>query len=169
MQAIQLAEAGIVLRTHGVDGRLHLLANCTIQELSQGEALFLWLKGEKVPYFILEAENIGDKEWLIRLEDIADREFARHFTHHPFWLKESLLQPSDPEQSWIGWTIHDENGVEVGDIRHTTDMGEYLLFTVWHNGKEVLVPVPDDLLISVSETEQRMDVRIPEGLLHLDD
>lgn len=170
MQAIQLAEAGKVLRTHGVDGTLHLLFQTTIQELSQGEALFLFYRGNQVPHFIDRLSVPAEGEMLVKLEDLNSREAAKVFVNHPFWIKADLLVASEEDdQPWIGWLAIDANGEEVGIIQDVADMGEYLLLTILHGEKEVLVPLHEALLIAVNEEEGVVQLTIPEGLLDLEE
>lgn len=170
MQAIQLAEAGKVLRTHGVDGTLHLLFQQKTQELSQGEALFLWYRGNRVPFFIEDLIVLDEGELLVKLEDLHSREAAKVFVNHPFWIKASLLSETNTvDEPWVGWLAIDAEGSTVGIIQEVMDMGEYLLLTILHHDREVLVPLHEALLIGVDEAAGVVQLTIPEGLLDIEE
>ncbi|HAE34765.1 MAG: hypothetical protein H6548_09855 [Chitinophagales bacterium] len=169
MKAIQLAEAGKVIRTHGVDGTLHLLADQPIEELAPGEALFLWEDGIRLPFFIVQAEPLEEGEWLVQVEELQSREAARRYAGHPFWLQAHLVGESAEEDSdLVGWKVEDADGKPVGVILSAVEMGEYILLTIDHQGREILLPLHDDLIVSLQEDHRTITLQIADGLLDLD-
>jgi 16S rRNA processing protein RimM len=163
-------EAGKVLRAIGVDGSLQVLAHYTHIELSPGEALFLWKDGEQVPYFIESVEQQDERLFLVRLEDILNKEQVRSFVQHPFWLLSGKAgSEEDEEKGLIGWTVYDSDETKLGSIESVTDMGSYLLLSVVYNEKEILLPLHDDLLIEMDESARKLVMAIPDGMLNLED
>lgn len=166
MNIFRIAKAGKVLRTQGVDGTLHILIDQKIKELGKGQALFLWNNLEWVPFFIERLESINEQEYLIKFEDLNAKEAASKFSSHPVSIQaDEILSSAEEKHPWADWIVFSEQIGEIGPVVDVQDMSEYLLFTVQHKEKEVLIPVHEDLILNLNEEERTMLLALPDGLL----
>ena len=166
MSVFRVSEAGRILRTQGVDGTIQLHVNHQIKELSPWQALFLWNNGVWVPFFIQEVDMVEEGEYLIKLEGLETREEAAGYVNKPFALASDQVGGSIEEESiLVDWVVRDQDGKLIGSVVSVSDMGEYLLLEIDHQGKDLLIPLHDDLLIQSDENEQVLTLRIPDGLV----
>ena len=55
----------------------------------------------------------------------------------------------------------------IGHITGVNDQTAQALFEINYQGKEILIPVIDEFIVSVNREEQTLHVKTPEGLLEL--
>lgn len=164
----ELVVIGYVIKTHGVHGHLKIAFSDTTKELSEKEALYFFIKGSQVPYFIQSITYFKNGEALVLLEEITNKEDANRFTKQELFGPESyVVEEEFVEEEWVDFAIVDEEMGLIGKVIGSTDMGEYLLLEVMHNENPVLIPLHDDLIVKVDEEQQQITMRLPDGLINL--
>lgn len=165
----ELTEIGFVIKTHGVKGQLRITFNENIKELSVSEALYFLVKGVKMPYFIQQIEYFKDGDALVQLEELNNKEDAEYFTKKPvFGSKDYQLEEDEEEVTpFLGYQVMDEIAGEIGTVIGYSDMGDYELIEVNFNGKDIMIPIHEDIIISIDEEKNILYLRIPDGLLDL--
>lgn len=168
MSSGELAEVGYVVRTHGVKGHLRIIFTVLIKELSVSEALFLLQKGNKMPFFIKEIEYLNPVEAFIQFEDINTKEDAGMFAKKPVFAKQEMLMQTEGDEETIeGYIVVDQDKNEIGRVVETLHMQEYDLLEVEYNGKNILLPFHDDIIINWDKNKKIICLNIVEGLLEL--
>jgi 16S rRNA processing protein RimM len=67
-----------------------------------------------------------------------------------------------------GMAVLDEDGRRIGSVTDVVPTGGADVLVVDSNdGEEILIPFADDIVLEVDETENRMVVRMPDGLRDL--
>jgi len=165
----ELVEIGYVIRTHGVKGHVRIAFDDNCKELSVSEALYFLIKGVHMPHFISEISHFNNGDALVLLEELHNKEEADLYTKRPVFGPAEWLEDTDEDQeiAFEGWKIHDETYGELGQIIASADMGAYLLLTVSHQGRELLVPMHDHLIIREDESSETLFTKLPEGLTDL--
>ncbi len=165
----ELTEIGFVIKTHGVKGQLRITFNENIKELSVSEALYFLVKGVKMPYFIQQIEYFKDGDALVQVEELNNKEDAEYFTKKPvFGSKDYQLEEDEEEVTpFLGYQVMDEIAGEIGTVIGYSDMGDYELIEVNFNGKDIMIPIHEDIIISIDEEKNILYLRIPDGLLDL--
>lgn len=165
----ELVEIGFVIKTHGVKGQLRIAFNENIKELSVSEALYFLVKGVKMPYFIQQIEYFKDGDALVQVEEITNKEDAEYFTKKPVFGNRSYLLSEEEEEvtPFLGYQVVDEIAGEIGNVIGYSDMGDYELIEVNFNGKDIMIPIHEDIIISIDEEKNTLYLRIPDGLLDL--
>jgi len=161
---------GRVIKTHGLRGEVSVLLEADYPGTYQKtESVFLQQDGKLVPYFV-ESIQINSNKALIKFEDVNSVEAAAGLIKSEVYLPLSLL-PKLPEGEYY---LHDLVGCEVfekdqkvGSVKEVMDLNGNELLNVNHDGKEVLIPIQDEILTKVSISENRLEVVLPEGLLDL--
>ena len=67
----------------------------------------------------------------------------------------------------IGFEVEDEEKGRIGVIAGVYENTTTPLLSVEFNGKEILIPVIDEVIIDVNRDERLMKVKAPMGLIDL--
>jgi ribosomal 30S subunit maturation factor RimM len=121
----------------------------TIPELPCGEQLVINLK--------------IDKEQLNRKEVFFETKLLEKF-----WDEHPELE--EENESWdflIGYTLIDSDDNRIGTIANIYSVGESELASVEYQGREVLVPLHESLVVLLDEDEEILVMELPEGILEL--
>lgn len=163
----ELVSIGYVIKTHGVRGHLRIAFAENIKELSETEALYFLVKGSQVPFFIKEITYFKNGDALVLLEDINAMEEAGRFTKKELYGPEDYIETEeeDEEDPWVGFEITDETIGLLGNVTGSIDMGEYFLLELLFNGKPIMIPLHDDMIIELDEANKKITTRLPEGLI----
>lgn len=165
---------GYFQKPHGIKGGLSLIFEPQYDlSLEEEPTLFLELDGLLVPYFISD-EGLrfrSAESAIVQLDWIENEEQARKLNGVSVYLKEEDLIYSDEEftlHHLIGFRLSDPKIGEIGTIERVEDFGGNLLFQVQYQGKEVLIPFNEDLLVQLNEDERTIVIQCPDGILDLD-
>lgn len=167
---MDLIEIGWTGKAHGLKGEIKL----RIQEFYEDDlmaAKSLLIGDPAIPYF---PEYLrGGGAIIAKLENLDSREQVTLLSNKPVWLMASQVVAIDegedltPWDPIIGFTIIAEGYPDLGPITGIMDMPEHHLAELTHEGKNILVPLHEDLVISLDEEAETMTMMLPEGLLSL--
>ena len=165
----ELVSIGYVIKTHGVKGHLRIAFHENCKELSISEALYFLVRGNMVPHFIKEIEYLKNDSTLILFEDFASKEEADRYTKREIYGPSGLLSPAVEEllNDWMNYLVVDEHAGDIGTVSGIIDMGEYDLIEVMYQGHELMIPLHEDTILSIDDTEKVIHVLLPDGLLDL--
>lgn len=172
MQKSECFSLGKITKTHALKGEVIIFLDVdTPEDYSGLEAIFLEIKGQLVPYIIEELQLKGRKS-ILKLEDINSIEAAEAIINAPVWLPLSALPALKGNQFYyhdvIGYEIHDvASGTRIGALRAIYESTGQDLFAIDVDEKEVLVPIVDEFIHKIDHGNQRIEVKLPEGLLEI--
>lgn len=164
-------QLGKITRVHGYKGACVLFLDVDAPDNYLGlDGIFLDMGGQLVPYFSDRFELKG-KNAVVHFEGIESEEAALALVNKDAWLPLDVLPKLKGNQFYyhevIGFTIIDKNFGVVGKITAITDHSTNPLFIVEHDGKEVLLPMNDEVLVTVDRKKQEITINTPEGLIDL--
>ena len=126
-------------------------------------------KDSFLPYFIESTQIKSEKEILIKLEGIDNKELARKMTPADVWLKtrdfNKYASMSSPI-SLLGFMMVNE-GQELGEVFEVIEQPQQLLCSIMLNGKEALIPLHEEVLDKIDKKKKRLYVTLPDGLLDI--
>jgi 16S rRNA processing protein RimM len=157
---------GRVSRAHGVQGEVAVLV------LSEVEGRFapganLWLEDGRT--LTVESSKPHRGGLLVRFREVRDREQAEGLQRELLVVPESS-SPSLPEGSWWdhqieGCAVETDRGRPLGTVREVIHTAANDVWSVVDGGgRETLVPVLIDVLVSVDVGAKRIVVREIAGL-----
>ncbi|HEX6008824.1 MAG TPA: ribosome maturation factor RimM [Actinomycetota bacterium] len=157
---------GRVSRAHGVQGEVSVLV------LSEVEGRFapgatLWLEDGRT--LTVESSKPHRGGLLVRFREVRDREQAEGLQRALLVVPESS-SPSLPEGSWWdhqieGCAVETDRGRPLGTVREVIHTAANDVWSVVDGGgRETLVPVLIDVLVSVDVGAKRIVVREIAGL-----
>jgi 16S rRNA processing protein RimM len=177
METIQKSSCrkiGFFSKPHGVKGGISLSFEPQYDlSLENGPVLLVEIDGLLVPYFICE-EGLrfrSSESAIVQLDWVEDEEKARQLCGLSVYLKEEDLVESEEEltvHDLAGFDLFDQQSTNIGKIEKVEDYGGNLLFLLQYQGREILVPFNEALLLDLNEKTKKIVMQIPEGILGLE-
>lgn len=171
MSSTQFVEIGIIQRTHGVVGEFQVIWNNDFYLEDQNlESVFIEFDGIPVPFFIVSIRSKGDEKALVKLDDVEDVNVADELVGRKLLLPADEIEENDDLllSNLIGYTMVSDQKLLIGSIVDYQEYQSNSVFTVLHqSGKEVMIPVADDLIVEVNTEQRTITMVIPDGLIDL--
>ena len=172
MQVDDCYQLGYVIKPHGLNGELQILLDVdSPEEYSQLESVFVQQGQQLVPFFIESIAVRGDKA-IVAMEEIENIDDAKALKGSKLFLPLSAL-PELPDDEYyyhdlVGFVLQQSEGEKIGEIQAVLDAGAQDLLQVKHiTGKEVLVPLTDELIVKVDKAGKMLVMNLPEGLIEV--
>jgi 16S rRNA processing protein RimM len=136
------------------------------------KSFFIELPDGLIPFFVERFQLRSGNEAQVQLEGIDNEEAALNLKGKQIWLPLSQLPALSANNFYfhevIHWKMVDEKYGDIGTITDIFDNFMQPLFQIKHSsGKEILIPLHDDILKKVDRAEKRIEVMLPEGLLEV--
>ena len=134
------------------------------------------IKGSKVPYFI---ENLrGENVFIVHFEDVSDRDAAIALQSREIYLRpEDLLTDDERELEMEedgltyarlgGYAIIDASLGAIGTIEEIYDMPQQEMAMIRRDGREILIPLNEQLISNIDDKGKTVHMDLPEGLLDM--
>ncbi len=162
---------GKIVASHGLQGAVimtHVAASSSW--LKKDDILFLELnKGSYIPFFVTSAQAANTEEYIVGLEDVTKVEEAKKLIGKQVYVKEEILaaQATDSPLMWIGFNIVDKQKGSLGAIEDVMQAGPQWLARITYEGKEVLIPLIEQMIIDLNVKNKFIRMDLPDGLLEL--
>ena len=174
-----LQQIAQVLKSNGTDGELVLgFREIAPEDINLNEPVFIVFDGLPVPFFIESFTKRGNTKALVRLTDICSMEDVEEIAGKAVYVEEeSLPEVSFEEDGYaalIGWILLAPVGDEVSDDMEVEEVGEITDFIDIPNNPcievetkngAVMIPLHEDLILSVDPENLEIIMQIPAGLL----
>lgn len=158
-----------ILKSHGTDGGLLIgVRDIEVGQIDLQEPVFIEFDGLPVPFFIQDLQPRGTSKAVIHLNDIVSLEDAEEVVGRSVYIEGEWEE--EDETDFTGWTLLCR-GERVGTVSGMEPIpGNLCLYVrpsqpLGDTPDEVLVPLHPDLVISVDEEQQLLDLDLPAGLL----
>jgi 16S rRNA processing protein RimM len=168
-EVIKIGQFG---KPHGIKGEITLIVTADIFDDEYDVPYVVCdMDGILVPFFIEDWRPKTKDTVLLKLEDVDDEEAARVFTGKAVYcaiedVAEDVMDTMEWE-NFIGYEVIDTKLGPLGEIEDVDDSTINVLIKIDYKGKELLVPVADELIEDVNHDSRTLTVNIPEGLLDL--
>lgn len=163
---------GKISKPYGLQGELILaLQSGTEEHITEGNPLFVELDGQRVPFFIEEAERNADRQAIVKLEFVDSLDEAKRMAGCSLYLLETATAKSETRSgdpaSLNGYTAVDRTMGELGEISGFIPGEANPLWLIEYRGREIMVPASQDFIISIDHTDQSILLDLPEGISEL--
>jgi 16S rRNA processing protein RimM len=131
-----------------------------------------WRRGGESRSLVVAAGRRHGTRWLVRFEGIEGPDAARALSGGELEIPEAGALPP-PEGAYYshqieGWRCEDERGLRLGDVAGLERTAAGPLLTVkTTEGKSVLVPFVETIVLRIDEPGRRIVLDPPEGLFDL--
>ena len=157
---------GQVLKSNGRDGELLVsFSGIAPEEIDLEEPVFIEFDGLPVPFYFEAFSQRGNSRALVRLTGVHSLTDADELAGAVLYAEDDLYE--DEEEDLTGWTVLDADGTKVGTVSAHEDIPGNPCIWVETGHGESLLPLREDLVLDVDETEKTLRMEIPEGLLDL--
>ena len=176
-----LQQIAQVLKSNGTDGELVLgFREIAPEDINLNEPVFIVFDGLPVPFYIESFTKRGNSKALVRLTDISSMEDVEEIAGKAVYIEEGNLPEMSLEEdgyaALVGWTvltpeIPDQVGddgmtlIEVGEITDFIDIPNNPCIEVETENGAVMIPLHEDLILSVDPEYQEIIMQIPAGLI----
>ncbi len=169
----EVYKIGKLGKPHGVKGEITFMFDDDIFDRVDSDYLILEIDGILVPFFFEEYRFHGDETALMKFCGIDTQDRARELTGSDVYFPLHLSNSDDENASWtkiIGFSLIDSNiNKVVGKIQSVDDSTINILFEVLtDDGRNVLIPASEDLIVKVDTDKKEIMINLPEGLLDLE-
>ena len=165
-----LTQIGFVNKTSGFKGNLSCIINIARPEkLLQCEFFFLILEGLPVP-FAAEKIELKGEELIVKFEDVETEEHAKKLLRKEVYVEKFKDKKKKDLISWkdlVDYTAIDNVSGEIGIISEVLEYPKQMIAKCLVDGKEILFPLNDDIVIEIDNEEKKVFVELPEGLLDI--
>ena len=176
-----LQQIAQVLKSNGTDGELVMgFREIAPEDINLNEPVFIVFDGLPVPFYIESFTKRGNSKALVRLTDISSMEDVEEIAGKAVYIEEDNLPEMSLEEdgyaALVGWTvltpeIPDQVGddemtlIEVGEITDFIDIPNNPCIEVETENGAVMIPLHEDLILSVDPEYQEIIMQIPAGLI----
>ena len=157
---------GQVLKSNGRDGELLVsFSGIAPEEIDLEEPVFIEFDGLPVPFYFESFTQRGSSRALVRLTGVHNLTDADELAGAVLYAEDDLYE--DEKEDLTGWTVLDADGTKVGTVTAHEDIPGNPCIWVETGRGECLLPLREELVLDVDETEKTLRMEIPEGLLDL--
>lgn len=162
---------GKVTKTHGLKGEITIkLDVANPADFNDLRYLLIEEKGNLIPYFIDYQKISGDKMF-VQLQDVKKMDVAITFVGKAVFLPNELMPELDDDEFYYdeikGFKLVDEAKGEIGEISDVLEYPTQAVIQVMKDGKEILIPIHDDIIKKVDKKAKVLTVKAPEGLIDM--
>ena len=164
-----------VLKSNGTDGELVMSFRAIAPEdINLQEPVFIIFDGLPVPFFIESFTKRGNSKALVRLTGIHCQDDVDEIAGKAVYIEGSaapeLSLEEDGFAALVGWMLltpetSTDNLYEVGEITDFIDIPNNPCIEVETENGAVMIPLHEDLILSVDPEYQEIIMQIPEGLI----
>lgn len=162
---------GYITKTRGLKGELQLFFEFEDYAELDLDILFLEMDKKLVPYFVSAVKLQKNSTAYLYFEDIDHIDKAQPLLRKKVYLPNDKMPERDPDdfryQDLIGFLVVDEHEGEIGEITDVQELPQQFVATVDFQGKELLFPLNDELILGIDAEDQVIEVDLPEGLVDL--
>ena len=169
-----------VLKSNGTDGELVLgFREIAPEDINLKEPVFIVFDGLPVPFYIETFAKRGNTKALVRLTGICSMEDVEEIAGKAVYIEDDQIPEMSIEEdgfaALVGWTLltpaeeldeEDEPTlIEVGEITDFLDIPKNPCIEVETENGAVMIPLHEDLILSVDPEYQEIIMQIPAGLI----
>lgn len=158
-----MLKIGKDLRGSGTEGELLVSFSAVAPgDIDLEEPVYIFFEGTPVPFFFGSFNQKGNSKAVVSLtgvRNLRDAEELRGCELYADYFED------DEGPDFTGWTLEDAEGAKVGTVAGIEPIpGNPCLIVETENG-QALVPLAEELVLSVDEKSETLRMSVPEGLL----
>ena len=135
------------------------------------ESVFVQLGQNLVPFFIDRCRLHKSALLRIDFEEVKDEPTADKLIGSELYLPLTMLPKLSGDKFYfhevIGFTLMDEVHGDIGIIQSVNDSTSQDLFEVEKDGKQLLIPISDEIITKLDRKNKTIHVKTPDGLVDL--
>jgi 16S rRNA processing protein RimM len=139
--------------------------------LTKMESVFVEQNKNLIPFFIKDSSLHKSELLRVRFEEVDSEEEAQAMIGSDLYLPLDLLPQLSGNQFYyhevIGYEVIDQAHGPIGSITAVNEQTAQALFEIDNNGKQILIPIHDEIIKMVDREKKVISIKAPEGLIEL--
>ncbi len=163
---------GKIVRKYSFKGELLIkLDTDEPQMFTEMESVFVEKNKNLIPFFVERSSLHKSTLLRVKFEDIDSESDADSLMGLHLFLPLNMLPKLTGNRFYfheiIGYTIEDTAFGQVGVVKGVNDGTAQALFEIDRDGKEILIPINDDIIKNVDRDSKTILLEVPAGLIEL--
>ncbi len=163
---------GKIVKKYSFKGELLIKLDTDEPELyDQLDSVFIMVRNNLIPFFIESSQLHKSNLLRVKLEDVDTEEDADALMKSKLYLPLEFLPKLEGNKFYfhevIGFTVEDKNFGVVGSLTGINDSTAQALFEIDRDGKEILIPLNDEFIVTIDRKNKKVVVDTPPGLIDL--
>jgi 16S rRNA processing protein RimM len=162
---------GKITKINGFEGAVTVRTERNFSgKIPDTESVFLEIDGRPVPFFIEYMEQFPDGSIRMKFEDYDSSEKIKEFAGCNVLISADGqdLSVASETGDLVGFRVLSENGEDIGIVKELiSNPGQFILRVSDTLGKEILLPLHEDLIVGIDQDRKTITMTIPDGLLDL--
>jgi 16S rRNA processing protein RimM len=172
MKQDELFRLGKIVRTFGTKGEVVFQIDTDLfSRIKKLESVYLKINENLVPFFIELIQPKAKGQAMVKFMDVDNSEEASLLTGCDVFIPPGMLPKQKGTQLYSieieGYTVIDAKRGECGTVRTVLEMPQQALLAIDFNGKEILVPIVDEIVKKIDRKTKIIHIEAPEGLIEL--
>lgn len=152
-----------VLKSNGIDGGLLIsFFDVSPEDIDLQEPVFIQFDGLPVPFYFESFTRRGNNRAIVHITGVHNLKDADELAGAAVYAD---YFEEEADEDLTGWTVLDASGATVGTVTGYEDIPGNLCIYVQTPGGEVLLPLHQELVVSMDPEKRVLALTIPEGLL----
>ncbi len=162
---------GKIVKTHGLKGEVTLrIDNEQFDDIEELNYFLIDVNDHLIPYFIEDIAYHSNKAFVL-FQDLKTLEAANQFVGKSAYLPLELLPEKVGNDFYshevVGYIVVDEEKGELGNVNEIIEYPTQSIIQIIKDGKEILIPIHDDILKDVNREERKIYIKAPNGLIDM--
>ena len=172
MKQDELFQLGKIVRTFGSKGEVVFQIDAELfSRIKKLESVYLKINENLVPFFIELIQPKAKGQAMVKFLDVDCTEDASLLAGCDIFIPTAMVPKQKGAQinsvEIEGYTVIDANRGETGTVRAVLEMPQQALLAIDFNGKEILVPIVDEIVKKIDSKTKTIYIEAPEGLIEL--
>ena len=172
MENNQFFYLGKIIKTFGYKGELiFYIEDSYCKSIQKMDFVFVEIKHERIPFFIVSAENNNKNFFSVRLEGIDTVDKAQTLVGCGLYLP--LSEKSTPVSTdfeindLVGYGVSDKKFGKIGKVEQVLELPQQKILQIFYNKKEILIPFNENTVLEINTKRKSIRIQAPEGLIAL--
>lgn len=172
MKTDELFLVGKIVKPYGSQGELLIRLDQSVSlNLKISEPLFIEIDGKRVPFFIASLQSKPGTQIAVKFDDINSPDDAAMLLNRDVYFPAHLVSGPKGRKyrnfNIENYRVVDEAAGNIGFVKQVIDLTHQSLLSIDHDGKEILVPLVDQIVLEIDTRKKILYIRAPEGLLDI--
>lgn len=166
---------GKIKDAHGIRGELYVLIFSGDTEWAEGLEVAYLKKDEhssETKSLTIEKCKVHKDGLILKVKEVSDRNQAEAIKGNLFYISTELLESEAGETIYLAEIENFHvivNGEDIGEIIDFNNHGAHDILIVQNQTQTIQIPFVDDFIEEIDFEEEKVFMKLPEGLLNIND
>ncbi len=162
---------GKIVKTHGLKGELTIKIDAdNPSAYTKMDHFFVEMNKVLTPFFVTKVTLSGDKLF-ISLPDVDTVDAASRYVGKEVYLPMEMLPKLKGNKFYFhelpGFSVVDDQKGDIGTVKDVLQYPTQAVIQVEFQGKEILLPIVDEVIKKLDRNKKILYITAPEGLIDM--